>query len=57
MIDSICIVHVNCPGLDTQEAGRLGEAPSIGLAKTLEAAGFTIGRLKTGVLSTTFSLR
>ena len=44
------VIRVSCAGLDVQEAGRFGEAPSIGLAKTLEAAGFTMGRLKTGVL-------
>ncbi|XP_033098649.1 protein MTO1 homolog, mitochondrial-like [Anneissia japonica] len=35
-------------GLDSRPAGRLGDEPSVGLAKTLEDAGFTVGRLKTG---------
>lgn len=29
-------------------AGRMGEAPSMGLSNTLEKAGFALGRLKTG---------
>lgn len=38
-------------GLTTRPAGRLGDAPAIGLAKTIENAGFRMGRLKTGMIS------
>lgn len=39
------LVHV---GLSNHPAGRAGEAPSIGLAHNLRAAGLPTGRLKTG---------
>ncbi|KAK3912183.1 Protein MTO1-like protein, mitochondrial [Frankliniella fusca] len=35
-------------GLEVRPAGRLGDAPAIGLANTLEKLNFQMGRLKTG---------
>jgi tRNA U34 5-carboxymethylaminomethyl modifying enzyme MnmG/GidA len=38
-----------CIGLDTRPAGRIGDAPAVGLANTLESLNFRMGRLKTGI--------
>ena len=38
-------IHV---GLDVWPSGRMGEAATFGLSKSLKAAGFELGRLKTG---------
>lgn len=39
------LIHI---GEEKIPAGRVGEAPSIGLSKTLYGLGFNVGRLKTG---------
>ena len=39
------VIHI---GEETRPAGRIGDAPSLGLAETLARAGFPLGRLKTG---------
>ena len=39
------LIHI---GLNRFQAGRLGDVPSIGLAKSLKDLGFDMGRLKTG---------
>ncbi|MBN8985673.1 MAG: tRNA uridine-5-carboxymethylaminomethyl(34) synthesis enzyme MnmG, partial [Rhizobiales bacterium] len=39
------LIHL---GEQSWPAGRVGEAPALGLSTSFEAAGFTLGRLKTG---------
>jgi tRNA uridine 5-carboxymethylaminomethyl modification enzyme len=39
------LIHI---GTERIPAGRVGEAPSLGLSETLRRAGFRLGRLKTG---------
>ncbi|EFX00328.1 mitochondrial translation optimization protein [Grosmannia clavigera kw1407] len=38
-------IHI---GMETRPAGRMGEAPTYGLSRSLREAGFALGRLKTG---------
>jgi glucose-inhibited division protein A len=38
-------IHI---GLEAYSSGRMGEAATFGLSKSLRSAGFTLGRLKTG---------
>lgn len=36
-------------GLDTRPAGRMGDEPAVGLARTIEQVGFKMGRMRTGM--------
>ena len=38
-------IHI---GMDVRPAGRLGDEPAVGIAKTIESIGFNMGRLRTG---------
>jgi len=38
-------------GLEVRSAGRMGEDAAIGLGKTIEKAGFRMGRMRTGELN------
>ncbi|KAJ8597288.1 GIDA-domain-containing protein [Rhizopogon salebrosus TDB-379] len=40
--------EISLPGMRRIPAGRIGEAPSMGLSASLHAAGFKLGRLQTG---------
>lgn len=44
-------------GLDSRPAGRMGDAPSVGLAETIGNVGFTMGRMKTGELWSVTNLK
>lgn len=45
----VCFLYkIYYEGLDSYPAGRKGDAPAIGLAKSLDRAGFKLKRLKTG---------
>jgi tRNA U34 5-carboxymethylaminomethyl modifying enzyme MnmG/GidA len=43
-------INIKNTKLDVYPAGRMGDQAAVGLAKSIENAGFTIGRLKTGIV-------